>query len=163
VQHDHRISGFIASFHVITCSSTRTMDNDDSGRGIVNAIREKGHRVSGYQIVDDNVDDIKRAVMAGLESSDAVIITGGTGITSRDVTIEAVRSIADFEMTGFSHVFALISFQRIGASAIMSRSTAFIVGRKPVFCLPGSPAGSMLAVSELILDQIDHIHHELGR
>jgi molybdenum cofactor biosynthesis protein B len=139
------------------------MENDDSGRGIVNAIREKGHSVSGYQIVDDDVEDIQKAVLSGLESSDALIITGGTGITSRDVTIEAVRGIADYEMTGFGHVFALISFQRIGASAIMSRSTAFIVGRKPVFCLPGSPGGSMLAVSELILDQIDHIHHELGR
>lgn len=161
--HDHRISGFIASFHVITCSSTRTMETDDSGRGIVDAIGKKGHRVSGYQIVDDDVGDIQKAVISGLETSDAVIITGGTGITSRDVTIEAVRGIADYEMTGFGHVFALISFQKIGTSAIMSRSTAFIVKRKPVFCLPGSPSGSMLAVSELILDQIDHIHHELGR
>ncbi|MEM0156777.1 MAG: molybdenum cofactor biosynthesis protein B [Thermoplasmataceae archaeon] len=161
--HDHRISGFAASFHVITCSSTRTVENDDSGRGIIDVIREKGHRISGYEIVDDDMELIRKAVISGLESSDAVIITGGTGITSRDVTIEAVRGIADYEMTGFGHVFALISFQKIGASAIMSRSAAFIVKRKPVFCLPGSPDGSILAVSSLILDQIDHIHHELGR
>jgi len=163
VNHSHRIKNFHANFSVITCSSTRTSENDDSGKGIISAIERAGHRVVNYEVINDDVETIRGTVDAFIKSSDAIIITGGTGITKRDVTIEAVRGIAEYEMTGFSTVFSIISFRDIGTSAIMSRSTAFIVKRKPVFCLPGSVSGALIAVESIILEQIDHIHHELQR
>lgn len=163
MDHDHRIKDFHANFSIITCSSTRTKENDDSGRSIVEAVTKAGHIVLNYHVINDDLNVIRKTVEMLIERSDAIIITGGTGITSRDVTIEAVSSIAEYEMTGFSSVFSIISFREIGTSAIMSRATAFIVKRKPVFCLPGSVSGALLAVESIILQQIDHIHHELQR
>ncbi len=160
---DHRIANFSAKFAVITCSSTRKPENDVSGNGIVAEVTKAGHSVPVYAVVNDDVAEIRHAIKEALKKCDAAIITGGTGITSRDVTLEAVSPIAEYEMSGFGHLFSQISFREIGTSAVMSRSTAYIVDRKPVFCLPGSPAGSLLGVREIILKQIDHIIHELRR
>jgi molybdenum cofactor biosynthesis protein B len=91
------------------------------------------------------------------------VISGGTGLTKNDVTIEAISSISEFEITAFSTIFSLLSYEEIGTSAIMSRSSAFVVDRKPVFCLPGSPKAAELGVKKIVLEQIDHIHHELNR
>lgn len=161
--HEHRIENYRATFGIITCSSTRTRENDESGMKIMELVQGAGHDVLEYAVVDDDSEKIKDAVRRSVLKCDAVIISGGTGITSRDVTVDAVRSISQFEMTGFGHVFAILSYNRIGTSAVMSRSTAFVVDRKPVFCLPGSPEAADLGVRHLILDQIDHIHHELVR
>lgn len=163
MEGEHRIPDYSARFAVITCSSTRRPENDESGKAIISAVTSAGHTVPVYMVVDDDIAEIQSAVRESLQKCDAVIITGGTGITSRDVTPQAVSSIAEYEMTGFGHLFSQISFREIGPSAVMSRSTAYIVGRKPVFCLPGSPGGSLLGVKEIILRQIDHIIHELRR
>ena len=161
--HEHRIRDFRASIGVITCSNSRTEETDDSGRRIRELVTEAGHKISGYFVVRDEENLIIATVRELLPQSDAIIISGGTGITVHDVTIDAVSSIAEYELTGFGRVFSFLSYGEIGSSAILSRATAFVVERKPVFCLPGSPQAAALGVSGLILDQIDHFCHELSR
>ncbi|MEM3675915.1 MAG: molybdopterin-binding protein, partial [Thermoplasmataceae archaeon] len=116
-----------------------------------------------YAVVKDSIEEIQSTVKAFLSDSDCVIISGGTGITRNDVTVDAVRKIADFEITGFSVVFTIKSFNEVGTSALLSRATAFAVGRKPVFCLPGSPRAAVMGTEEIIIPEIDHIIHELAR
>ena len=161
--HQHEPNNFRGSFGVITCSSTRTKADDTSGKAVIKLIKGAGHEVAHYDVIRDDEELIRRTALEFLNGSDAVIISGGTGITKHDVTIQAISGISEYEMSGFSHVFALMSYQEIGTSASLSRSTAFIVNRKPVFCLPGSPAGAALGVEGIILKQIGHIHHELNR
>ena len=161
--HNHETENFTRKFGVITCSSTRTEEDDDSGKTVMELLENAGHEVVSYDVIKDDTDLIRETVQEFLDVCDAVIISGGTGITRYDVTIQAVSAIAEYEMTGFGHVFASLSLEEIGTGAALSRSAAFIVGRKPVFCLPGSPAGARLGVTGIILEQISHIHHELNR
>lgn len=161
--HPHETENFTGRFGVLTCSSSRTDEEDDSGKTIMEQLENAGHEVVSYKVIIDDLDLIRSTVLKFLGDCDAVIISGGTGITKHDVTIQAIAGISEYEMTGFSHVFAILSFNEIGTSAALSRATAFVVERKPVFCLPGSPAAAMLGVSKIILEQIAHMHHELNR
>lgn len=161
--HEHRISDYHGTFGVIVCSSTRDEKTDLAGSGIISLLKKNGHRVPKYSVVKDDPSVIRQTVVEFLQECDSVIISGGTGITRHDVTIEAVSSIAEYEMTGFGHVFALLSYGEIGTSSSLSRATAYVVGRKPVFCLPGSPSGAAMGVEKIILSEIDHIQHELNR
>ena len=161
--HEHRIEDFHAKFGVLICSSTRSMENDESGTSIIKLLEKNGHEVSNYEIVKDDEAEIIKMVLEFIKDADAVVISGGTGITLRDVTVEAVARIAEYEMKGFSTIFSMLSFKEIGSSAMLSRASAFVVHRKPVFCLPGNPGGASLGIEELILKEIDHIHHELNR
>ncbi len=140
---EHRISNARFSFGVITASSTRTKETDTSGHRVQEILKAAGHSVGYYEVVKDDIEAIRASVLqAIIGGADAVIVTGGgTGITSRDVTIEAVSGISRRELTGFAHVFAILSYSRIGTSAALSRSTAFDVAGKPVFCLPGPLGG----------------------
>lgn len=161
--HDHRMSGYHARFGVIVCSSTRDKRTDEAGSRIMSLLKDNGHEIVNYSVIKDNADIIRKTVKDFLEDCDSIIISGGTGITTYDVTTETVASIAEYEMTGFGHVFAILSHQEVGTSAVLSRSTAFVVDRKPVFCLPGSPSGAAMGVEKIILKEIDHIQHELRR
>lgn len=161
--HEHRIENFTAKFGVLVCSSTRDEKTDEAGSRILSLLKDKGHKISHYEVVKDDPETVRRTVSEFLADSDAVIISGGTGITAHDITVDTVSEMADYEMSGFGHLFSILSYREIGTSAIMSRASAFIVSRKPVFCLPGSPAGAELGVRDIILEQIDHIHHELER
>ncbi len=161
--HEHRMPGFRPVFSVLVASSTRKKGDDDSGSSIIEVLKNNGNSVSGYEVVTDDVETIRESVKRLLGKSDALVISGGTGLSARDFTIEAVRGIATKEITGFSHVFAMISYHEIGTSAIMSNASAFVVDSKPVFCLPGSPSGARTGVEKLILPEIDHIVHELNK
>lgn len=161
--HEHRIPGLKPVFSILVASSTRSKGNDSSGDAIRTILESEGYEVSGYDVVTDDTDAIKKRAEELLSASDALIISGGTGISARDVTIHSIRDAASKEIPGFAHVFSLMSFQEIGTSAIMSGSSAFVVGKKPVFCLPGSPAGARLGVEKIILPEIDHIVYELNK
>ncbi|MCL4438648.1 MAG: molybdopterin-binding protein, partial [Candidatus Thermoplasmatota archaeon] len=104
--HEHRIENLKARFSVIVCSSTRTKENDTSGQEINSSLKEAGHEVSFYEVVRDDPEMIEESVKRAISKSDVLIISGGTGITSRDVTIETVRSMAEKEIHSFSTVFA---------------------------------------------------------
>ncbi|MEZ0289874.1 MAG: MogA/MoaB family molybdenum cofactor biosynthesis protein [Sulfolobales archaeon] len=132
--------------------------NDASGDLAEKLVKEKGATVIGRALLDDDVHMIRSKVeeLALREDIDLIIITGGTGLSPRDVTIEALRPLFEKEIEGFGELFRYLSYQRSGGIAMLSRATAGVVNRKVVVALPGSPDAVRLGV-ELIMDQITHI------
>ncbi|CEV42091.1 Molybdenum cofactor biosynthesis protein B [Streptococcus pneumoniae] len=129
-------------------------------------LKEAGHKVTSYEIVKDDKESIQQAVLAGYhkEDVDVVLTNGGTGITKRDVTIEAVSALLDKEIVGFGELFRMISYlEDIGSSAMLSRAIGGTIGRKVVFSMPGSSGAVRLAMNKLILPELGHITFELHR
>jgi molybdenum cofactor biosynthesis protein B len=146
---------------VVTISDTRTMEDDKSGATLAGRIEAAGHRLADRLIVKDEVRQIRSAIKKLVKNKnvDAVITTGGTGLTGRDVTIEAVQPLFDKEIEGFGVVFHMVSFQKIGTSTMQSRATAGVVSGKYVFCLPGSPGACRDGWDEILVHQLDYRHH----
>jgi molybdenum cofactor biosynthesis protein B len=144
---------------ILSVSSTRTLANDESGRWIKKRAEKEGHKVVSHAVVTDDSLDIAEKIDGVVSEFNphALLITGGTGISPKDVTIEAVRPLFDKELTAFAPVFALLSFEKVDSAAIMSRATAGIIGRTAVFCMPGSLSACKLACNELIFPEIGHI------
>lgn len=144
--------------YVLTVSDTRVPDTDASGRAIRELLETGGHRVTGHQIVRDEPADVARLVAAAIADPDthAIITTGGTGITARDGTFEAVDRLLDKRLDGFGELFRMLSFAEIGASAMLSRATAGVASGTPVFVLPGSENAVRLAMTRLILPELGH-------
>ena len=144
--------------YVLTVSDTRVPDTDASGRAIRELLETGGHRVTGHQIVRDEPADVARLVAAAIADPDthAIITTGGTGITARDGTFEAVDRLLDKRLDGFGELFRMLSFAEIGASAMLSRATAGVASGTPIFVLPGSENAVRLAMTRLILPELGH-------
>jgi molybdenum cofactor biosynthesis protein B len=151
--------------YVLTVSDTRTVQNDTSGLAIRDLLVTAGHHVSGYGIVRDDPSQVARAVREQLGDADVqvVITTGGTGISSRDGTFEAITELLDKRLDGFGELFRLVSFQEIGAAAMMTRATAGTVGRKAIFTLPGSEHAVRLAMTRLIIPELGHVMQQLSK
>ena len=145
---------------VITISDTRTMTDDKSGQTLVDRLTEAGHRLAGRVMVKDDIRAIRTATRKFVKDKtvDVIISTGGTGLTGRDVTIEAMRQLFDKEIEGFSVLFHMMSFQKIKTSTVQSRATAGIVSGKYVFCLPGSPGACRDGWDEILKPQLDYRH-----
>ncbi len=145
---------------VITISDTRTLADDKSGQTLVDRLTTEGHRLAGRAIVKDDVRVIRACVrkLAKDKSVDVIISTGGTGLTGRDVTIEAMRPLFDKEIEGFGVLFHMMSFQKIKTSTVQSRATAGVVAGKYVFCLPGSPGACRDGWDEILKPQLDYRH-----
>jgi len=150
---------------VLTVSDTRTAATDRSGQAIRAMLEEAGHVVTGHAIVRDEPADVATAVRNGLETpgTRVVITTGGTGITTRDGTFEALNELFEKRLDGFGELFRMLSFQEIGASAMLSRATAGTIGRAAVFVLPGSEPAVRLALSRLIVPELGHIAQQLAK
>ncbi|WP_242302025.1 molybdenum cofactor biosynthesis protein B [Bacillus cereus group sp. BfR-BA-01423] len=151
---------------IITISDTRTEETDKSGQLLHTLLKEAGHTVTSYEIVKDDKESIQQAVLAGYhrEDVDVVLTNGGTGITKRDVTIEAVSALLHKEIVGFGELFRMISYlEDIGSSAMLSRAIGGTIGRKVVFSMPGSSGAVRLAMNKLILPELGHITFELHR
>ncbi|TET90260.1 MAG: molybdenum cofactor biosynthesis protein MoaB [Methanomassiliicoccales archaeon] len=142
---------------VVTVSDTRTEETDDSGRIIQEALRNEGHSISMYRIVKDEASQIREAVLESLEISDVVICNGGTGISPRDVTVEALVPLMSRILEGFGEIFRTLSYKEIGSSAMLSRAIAGVVEDNLVFCLPGSPNAVKVAMEELVLPEMGHV------
>ncbi len=142
---------------VLTISDTRTEADDASGKRIVELLRERGHRVELYRIVKDEPALITQVLLEAPAQISAVICNGGTGIAKRDSTYEAIRSLLDKEISGFGELFRMISYETIGAAAMLSRATAGVMGDRVVFSLPGSPDAVDLAMTKLILPELGHV------
>ena len=142
---------------VITVSSTRTRENDTSGRAICEIFQNAGIRVNHYGIVPDQIELIRAEVYHSLKKSNCIVINGGTGLTHDDCTIEAVLPLLDKKIDGFGELFRMKSYQEIGTSSMLSRALAGICHRKAVFCIPGSTPAVTLATTELIIPEIAHI------
>ncbi len=153
------------AFAIITVSDTRTETDDLSGRAILELLKEAGHRLVRKTIVKDEVVEIQRALREMIEDSQvqAVVVNGGTGISRRDVTLDAVVHFEEKPLPGFGELFRHLSYEEIGSAAMMSRSTAFISEGKVVFCLPGSEKAVRLAVRQLIVPELAHMVWEANR
>jgi molybdopterin adenylyltransferase len=148
---------------VVTISDTRTEATDTSGDTIVEALRSAGHEVAGRRIVRDEPDVVREVVVSATPEVEVVITTGGTGITSRDSTYEAITSVLDKRLDGFGELFRMLSYEEIGSAAMLSRAVAGTIGRTAVFSLPGSQHAVKLAMEKLIVPEIGHVVRELRR
>ena len=151
------------SCFVVTISDTRTGSNDTSGDAIVELLRAGGHELAGRRLVRDDPPEVREAVSAGAAAAPVVITTGGTGITSRDSTYEAIAGLLDKRLDGFGELFRMLSYDEVGSAAMMSRACAGTIGRTVVFALPGSENAVRLAMTRLILPEMGHIVRELTR
>ncbi|TDT99561.1 molybdenum cofactor biosynthesis protein B [Azorhizobium sp. AG788] len=142
---------------VLTISDTRVMEDDRSGSLLVERLTLAGHRLADRRIVTDDVEEIRGAVSAWIADPtvDVVITTGGTGFTGRDVTPEALEPLFEKRMEGFSTVFHMISFPKIGTSTLQSRATAGVANATYIFCLPGSPGACRDGWDEILANQLD--------
>ena len=150
---------------VITVSDTRTVETDTGGRTAVDLLCGAGHRVLAREIVPDEPEKL-RELLVGLRDRrdvDAVLITGGTGLGSRDQTFETISGLLDKPLPGYGELFRMLSFQEIGAAAMLSRATGGLLGRTVVLTMPGSPAAVRLAIERLILPELGHLVREARR
>ena len=144
---------------VISVSSTRSLKEDKSGIWIKKQAQKEGNEIVSHQMANDDIGDIRNRLVQVMETMapDAVIITGGTGIGQKDLTIEAVKFLFRKELSAFGPVFAQLSFEEIDSAAILSRATAGIIGKTLVFCLPGSLKACKLACNNLIFPELGHL------
>ena len=148
---------------VITASDSRTPETDESGKLIRTLLEAAGHCVDYYEIVPDDREKISAALVSNLENLDAIIINGGTGITARDDTTEVVKSVIEKELEGFGELFRMLSFNEIGAAAMLSRAVAGVRHGKFVAALPGSTAACRLAMEKLLIPELGHIAFLLSK
>ena len=143
---------------VLTVSDTRLREDDASGDALVERIAAAGHALADRAMVPDDVTAIRGRVETWIADPevDVVITTGGTGFTGRDVTPEAVEPLFEKKMEGFATLFLLVSFQKIGTSAIQTRATAGLARATYIFCLPGSPGACKDAWDGILLHQLDY-------
>ncbi len=150
---------------VITCSDTRTVDTDTSGQLIRRLLSEHGHQVVGSHLIKDEPEEIRRLIEAAAadDAVQAIIINGGTGLSRRDSTFEAIDGMLEKRLDGFGELFRYLSYKEIGSSSMMSRATAGLVRGRIVFSTPGSESAVRLAMEQLILPELGHIVRELTK
>ncbi len=150
---------------VVTCSDTRTKDTDTSGKLICHLLKEQGHAITQSHIIKDEPDDITQLLEETSQQpkNQIVIINGGTGISRRDATFEAVDRFLQKRLDGFGELFRYLSYKDIGSSAMLSRATAGIHEHMVIFSIPGSQGAVRLAMEQLILPEIGHIAGELQK
>ena len=163
---EHKAHGpaSVACF-VLTVSDTRTAETDTSGRAIRELLEAAGHRVSGHAIVRDEPSQVRETVLAQCANgaTQVIITTGGTGVTSRDGTYEAVNGLLEKRLDGFGELFRMLSYEEIGSAAMMSRATAGSASGKVVFVLPGSENAVRLAMTSLIIPELGHVVQQVTK
>ncbi|WP_312095609.1 molybdenum cofactor biosynthesis protein B [Niallia sp.] len=151
---------------IITVSDTRTIETDKSGKLMNQLLEQDNHSIYEYVIIEDDRQRIQQEIVAGVQSEkiDCILINGGTGISPRDVTIEAIKPLLTKELYGFGELFRMLSYtEDIGSSAILSRAIAGIINNTVVFSTPGSTGAVRLAMKKLILPELSHVVSELHR
>jgi len=144
---------------VLTVSDTRTDANDTSGAAIIELLKAAGHHVAGKAIEKDEPARVAELVRqhAVIRDVDAIITSGGTGLTSRDSTFEAIDALLTKRLPGFGELFRMLSYQDIGSAAMMSRACAGTIGRTVVIALPGSEKAVRLGMSKLVIPELTHL------
>ncbi|UPW01165.1 molybdopterin-binding protein [Halorussus gelatinilyticus] len=161
--HAHDVESLGAA--VVTVSSSRSLSNDPSGDAIVAGLEDAGHKVVSRDLIGDDYDGVQGSVdaLVGRDDVDAVVTTGGTGVTPDDVTIEAVEPLFDKKLPGFGELFRLLSHEDIGTKVVGTRATAGVVDGAVVFCLPGSEDAAELGVERIIVEEAGHLAGLAGR
>ncbi len=150
---------------MITVSDTRTMETDVGGQTIVEMLGVEGHQVVERRIVRDDPEPM-RDLLTSLSQRldvDAILLTGGTGLGSRDQTFETVSQLITRPLPGFGELFRMLSYGEVGAAAMLSRAVGGLLGRTVVLAMPGSPAGVRLAMEKLVLPELGHLVREARR
>jgi molybdenum cofactor biosynthesis protein B len=144
---------------IITVSSTRTLQEDQSGRWIGKQAKKEGHEVIFHWVIPDDAETISRTVVDAVRDHNpaVILLSGGTGISSKDVTIEAVRPLFEKELTAFGPLFTQLSFEEIDSAALLSRATAGVYANTILFCMPGSLNACKLACKALIFPELGHL------
>ena len=150
---------------VLTISDSKTPETDTSGKLIRELLTGAGHQVAGSEIVRDEPTEVQRVVRDACANTavQAVIMTGGTGITSRDSTFEAVEAMLEKRLPGFGELFRMLSYQEVGGAAMLSRAQMGIARGRIIVSLPGSPNACRLALEKLLLPELGHLVRELRR
>lgn len=144
---------------VFTISDTRTQATDKSGQYICEALQHAGHTVCHYEIIPDEPEEVRRKVLLKCENQlcHAILLTGGTGLSSRDTTFEAVFSLFEKRLDGFGELFRMLSYDQVGSSAMLSRAVAGVCHSTVIFSMPGSTGAVELAMNKLILPELKHL------
>lgn len=161
-EHRAQAPDVVACF-VLTVSDTRTLETDKGGALIEELLTQAGHIVTERQVVRDEISLIEQAVrdaMNGVSEPDAIIVTGGSGISNRDVSPEALRPLLTKEMPGFGEVFRMLSWEEVGPATMLSRAFAGVIGGTLLFVLPGSTDAVRLAMEKLIVPELGHLVRE---
>jgi molybdenum cofactor biosynthesis protein B len=155
--HHHDIETIGAG--IVTVTSSRTLDNDRAGDAIAAAFEAEGHEVVTRELVPDDHDRVQAALasLAERDDVDAVVSTGGTGVTPDDVTVEAVRPLFERSLPGFGELFRRLSYDEIGTRVVGTRAVAGLVDGTPTFCLPGSENAATLGAEEIIVPEAGHL------
>jgi molybdenum cofactor biosynthesis protein B len=164
VEHKAHAPSSVRCF-VLTVSDTRVEATDTSGRAIADMLTGAGHLVIGRAIVKDDADAVRGTLERLLANSEvqAIVSTGGTGITARDCTYEVVTGLLQKKLDGFGELFRMLSFEQIGPAAMMSRACAGIVARHIIVALPGSEAAVRLAMERLVIPELGHLVQQASR
>ncbi|MDX2000482.1 MAG: MogA/MoaB family molybdenum cofactor biosynthesis protein [Thermoanaerobaculia bacterium] len=163
--HRAAAAGQSARFAVVTVSDTRTLETDTGGAAIVTALTTAGHQLVARAIVRDEPADIDRQLRAWLAGGDldVIVSTGGTGISSRDTTIEIVERLLSKPLPGFGELFRFLSWDQVGSAALLSRATGGLAGETLLFALPGSLAAVQLGLEKLLVPELPHLIWERRR
>jgi molybdenum cofactor biosynthesis protein B len=164
-EHAHQAAPVSAGVALLTVSDSRDESTDRSGATARRLLTEAGHRVIDYRILPDEPEQVREQVAAWLARDDceAVLVSGGTGISARDRTHEALTGLLDKRLDGFGELFRALSYQQVGSAAMLSRAVGGIAAGRPVFSLPGSEAAVRLALEGLILPELAHLLSELRK
>ena len=143
---------------VLTVSDSRTEENDRSGQLLVDRLTKAGHKLAEKTIVRDDIYEIRATVSRWIAQADihAIVTTGGTGVTGRDGTPEAIQPLLDKEIEGFGEIFRMLSYEEIKTSSLQSRALAGVANATYIFCLPGSSGACATGWDKVIQDQLDH-------
>ena len=165
LEHSAAGSNITARIGIVTLSDTRTPATDKSGQLIRTLVEAAGHSVTDYRVLPDEPAELESTLCSLLrrDDVDVVLTNGGTGISRRDQTVSVVERLFDQSLPGFGELFRTLSWEQIGASAMLSRAVAGVSRGKPVFAMPGSSAAVELAVTRLILPTIGHLLRELRK
>lgn len=155
----------VARVWVLTISDTRTEANDVGGKLARELISEAGHTVAGHGIVKDEPEAVQKLIQTLIESraAEVLITTGGTGISSRDSTYEAVSALLEKRLDGFGELFRMLSYAEVGSAAMLSRAVAGLYRGLVIFALPGSPNAVGLGLKKLIIPELGHLRFEANR
>ena len=148
---------------LVTVSDTRTPDTDDNGTWLREQVETGGNRVSGYHVVQDEPAEVRAAVDDLVAEARVVLVNGGTGVSGRDTTYDALAALLEKTLPGFGELFRMLSYEQVGAAAMLSRATAGTYRGAVVVSMPGSPKAVRLAWEKLLEPELAHLAWEVGR
>ena len=148
---------------VVTVSDSRTTDTDRSGQMIRTLLHEAGYSVSAYHIVPDEPQAIRNRIEQAADHADAILLSGGTGISRRDMTVDTLAGLLERKLVGFGELFRMLSYEEVGSAAMLSRAIAGTYRDTLIFAMPGAPGAATLALKKLILPELPHLVAELRK